>query len=523
MACDVLVVGGGVGGLTAAALLAARGVDVCLIERGERPGGCCAEVEAFGHRFEPGAGLYASWQPGEIHERVFAELPVSAPEVREVEPSYVVRLPEGRDVRTGGDFGEFADGLRAAFPECADAAINFYREATQVASALQRAARRFPALATLSKLQRMKLAFREARLSSTILARAGETAARHLAHTSARFRRFVDAQLQIFAQVASDDCAYLYAAVALAQPLRGMYAIKGGAQALADSLAEAIRLSGGEVRLNATALRLAFDSQGRAAGVELLSGETVEARRAVVSNLTIWDTYGKLVGAARTPHALRARLKSLRGWGAYQIFVSLDEEAASRLPATHVLALDDWQNSEPFDPTRSLPFDTARSLSFDPARSLPFDPERALLMLGVAPAWDARAPAGRRAATVSTFTEAESWFTFHSDESEHEERDARALEERWARLHAALPELGAGAEVFETATPRTTYEVTRRALGMVGGVGQSLAAFGANAPTHRTSVPNLFMVGDTVFPGNGVAAVTQSALVVANEIAPPRR
>jgi C-3',4' desaturase CrtD len=499
MAHDVVVVGGGVGGLTTAALLAARGADVCLVERNARIGGCCAEVEAFGHRFEAGAGLYASWQPGEIHERVFAELPVRAPEVREAEPAYVVRLPDGVDVRAGGDFSEFAEQLRAAFPECADAAINFYREATQIADALHRAARRAPALATLSKLQRMKLALSEARLSSTILARAEETAALRLANTSARFRRFVDAQLQIFAQVPSDDCAYLYAAVALAQPLRGMYAIAGGAQALADTLADSINRSGGTIRLNATALRLAFDSRGRAAGVELLSGETVEARRAVVSNLTVWDTYGKLVGAARTPQPLRARLKSLRGWGAYQIFVSLEEEAARRLPAAHVLALDDWQDGESFDA------------------------ERALLMLGVAPAWDSRAPAGRRAATVSTFTEAEGWFTFHSDESEHEERDARALEERWARLHAALPELGAGAEVLETATPRTTYEQTRRRLGMVGGTGQALDAFGANATTHRTSVPNLFMVGDTVFPGNGVAAVTQSALVVANEIAPPRR
>ena len=507
MACDVVVVGGGIGGLTTAALLAARGADVCLIERNARVGGCCAEVEALGHRFEAGAGLYASWQPGEIHGRVFAELPARAPEVREVEPAYVVRLPDGVDVRAGGDFSEFAEQLRAAFPECADAAVSFYREATQIADVLHRAARRAPALATLSKLQRMKLALSEARLSSTILARAEETAALRLADTSARFRRFVDAQLQIFAQVPSDECAYLYAAVALSQPLRGMYAIRGGAQALADSLADSIKRSGGTIRLNATALRLAFDSQGRAAGVGLLSGETVEARRAVVSNLTVWDTYGKLVGAARTSPDVRARLKSLRGWGAYQIFVSLEEEAARRLPAAHILALDTGQDSEPFDP----------------ARSPPFDAERALLMLGVAPAWDSRAPAGRRAATVSTFTEAEGWFTFHSDESEHEERDARALEECWARLHAALPELGAGAEVLETATPRTTYEQTRRRLGMVGGTGQTLDAFGANATTHLTSVPNLFMVGDTVFPGNGVAAVTHSALVVANEIAPPRR
>jgi len=90
-------------------------------------------------------------------------------------------------------------------------------------------------------------------------------------------------------------------------------------------------------------------------------------------------------------------------------------------------------------------------------------------------------------------------------------------------MHAALPELGAGAEVLETSTPRTTYERTRRRLGMVGGVGQSLAVFGSNALTHRTPIRNLFMTGDTVFPGNGVAAVTQSALAVADEIAPPRR
>jgi C-3',4' desaturase CrtD len=497
MTYEVVVVGGGIGGLTVAALLAARGVSVCLVERESRAGGCCVMFESFGHRFETGAGLYASWQPGEIHKRVFAELPVPAPEAREVSPAYTFRTPEGTDVRVGGDFDEFTAGLRNAFPECADAAVHFYREATQIADALQRAARRVPALTTLSKLQLMKLTLLEARLSSTILSRANHTAAQHLTSTSARFRRFIDAQLQIFAQVSSDSCAYLYAAVALAQPLRGMYALQGGAQALSDALVESIIHDGGTVRLDSTALRLAFDSRGAAAGVELLSGETIEARRAVVSNLTVWDTYGKLVGASRTPAEFRARLKLLRGWGAYQIFLSLDEEAARRLPSEQILALNSWQEREDFDP------------------------ESAQLMLSVAPAWDARAPAGRRAATVSTFTDAEAWFAFHTDEAEHEEQDARALENVWERLHAALPELGAGAEVFETATPRTFYERTRRRLGMVGGVGQSLDAFGANGLTHRTVVPNLFMVGDTVFPGNGVAAVTQSALIVANEIAPP--
>jgi phytoene dehydrogenase-like protein len=141
-------------------------------------------------------------------------------------------------------------------------------------------------------------------------------------------------------------------------------------------------------------------------------------------------------------------------------------------------------------------------------------------MFAAAPLWDTRAPAGKRAVTVSTFTEAEQWFAFHEDESEHEAQDQSALETWWQRLHAALPELGDGVEVIETATPRTFYENTRRKLGMVGGVGQSLDVFGPNSLSHRSILPNLYLVGDTTFPGQGVAAVTHSGLIVANEIAP---
>ncbi len=495
---EVVVVGGGVGGLTVAALLAARGLDVCLIERASSIGGCCASFESFGHTFEQGAGLYAAWGPGEIHERVFAELPVEPPRVQRLSPAYTVRTHEGQDIRVGGMREEFDEVLRASFRECADAAINFYDDALRIAGAIERAARRTPALATASKLERLRLAAAEPRLFARILAAREDVAARYLSQTSARFRRFVDAQLQIYAQAPSEECSYLYSAVALAQPFRGMYAIEGGAQALADTLAESIRRSGGRIRLDSTALRVATDARGRATGVDLISGERVEATRAVVSNLTVWDTYGKLLGADRTPASARAQLKALRGCGAFQIFLSLEEEAARRLPTEHVLALGETREGEAFDA------------------------EGALLMLGVAPPWDARAPVGRRAATVSTFTDAEQWFTFHSDESEHEERDQRTLEAVWSRLHASLKELGAGAEVIETATPRDTYERTRRRLGMTGSTPRTPSALLSNIQTHRTHVPNLYLTGDTIFPGNGLAPVTHSALIVANAIAPPR-
>lgn len=464
---DVVVVGGGIGGLTVAALLAARGLGTCVLERQSQVGGCIGRVEFSGQEFEPGMGVYTSFGTGEIYERIFAELPVDIPHTSLVTQPYVVRLADGTDVRLVRGDG-FFDELAAAFPECADRAIEFYRNLEDLRTALG--------------------------------ARTDLNALQLLSGTSPRFRSFIDLQLRGFLHTSLDHCSAHEVAAALARPREPLYTIDGGPVALAEQLADSIRRSGGTVRLNAPVLRLAYDQSGVAIGVDLLSGERQIATKAIVSNLTIWDTYGKLVGLNRTLPEIKKQLNALSGTGAYVVYATIDEPAVRRLPGERMLVA------------------TSPTESDDDRFS-----EIALAVFGPT-------------ITLKSATDVNDWFTYHASEEDFEATDQAALEHFWTKLHGALPELGSGVEIIETANPRTYYDQTRRKLGMVLGlqpaadVSPTPQPPSLDRPSHSAGgqflkisspepiLPNLFVVGDTASPFPDLSSVAQTALSLANTL-----
>ncbi|UIP01414.1 phytoene desaturase family protein (plasmid) [Halobaculum sp. CBA1158] len=92
---EVAVIGGGIGGLSAACYLADDGADVTVYERGDRVGGVAGRIERDGFAFDTGPSWYL--QP-EVFERFFAHFdrdPGDFYDLVELDPKYRVFWTDG--------------------------------------------------------------------------------------------------------------------------------------------------------------------------------------------------------------------------------------------------------------------------------------------------------------------------------------------------------------------------------------------------------------------------------------------
>ncbi|MEN8247557.1 MAG: FAD-dependent oxidoreductase, partial [Bacteroidota bacterium] len=77
MKYDVIVIGGGLGGLTAGAKLAREGKQVLLIEQHSKPGGCATTFRRKDFTMEVGLHEMDGLHPRDMKNKVFADLGIS--------------------------------------------------------------------------------------------------------------------------------------------------------------------------------------------------------------------------------------------------------------------------------------------------------------------------------------------------------------------------------------------------------------------------------------------------------------
>ncbi len=135
---DVLVVGGGVGGLSAACYLADAGADVHLVEKNEQLGGRASRLERDGFRFDMGPSWYMM---PDVFERFFDHFdrtPADFYDLERLDPHYRIFFKDGDTLDVSGDvpemkrrFDEYEPGSGAALEEYLDTSRRHYETSMQ--------------------------------------------------------------------------------------------------------------------------------------------------------------------------------------------------------------------------------------------------------------------------------------------------------------------------------------------------------------------------------------------------------
>jgi len=485
---SIVVVGAGVSGLTAAALLAHAGRRVTVIEGHTVPGGCASFYQRSGYRFDVGATLAGGFGPRGVHRRIFAGLGVEL-EAHAVEPAMAVHIG-ATEIRRYGS-ARWQTERRRVFGEAAEP---FWLAQERIADLAWSFADGWPALpADLPGALALARSVRPAHvgLAGTL----GRTVADlYPRDASALLRTFVDAQLLITAQASAEDADLAYGATALDLARDGTFHLPGGIAAIAIALARAVRRAGGAIRYGRRVTEILL-ARGAASGVRLDDGTTLAAGTVIAAlplqNVVALMGAGGEIPAQRALHARSAALP--QRWGAFTAYLGIPPGVIADDAVLH------------------------QQIVREPG--VPLGEGNSVFVSFSTPGDAARARDGGRAVTLSTHTDVARW------ERAAARGEVAALTAAYgARLRAGFERIAPGAwaaaRVVEFGTPFTFARYTGRWRGLCGGVPQTPEHANLRALSHVSGIPGLVLAGDTTFPGQSTVGASLSGIAAARSVFP---
>ncbi|MEL7314142.1 MAG: NAD(P)/FAD-dependent oxidoreductase [Cyanobacteria bacterium J06559_3] len=498
MKTDVVVIGSGIGGLSCGALLARYGLDVVVCESHTIPGGAAHGFERSGFRFDSGPSLYSglSYSPSPNPLRQVLDAIEEDAEWLNYD-TWGCCLPEGTfDTQVGAE--QFCDVLKDLRGSAAIAEWRTLQTLMQpygqAAIALPPAALRFDwgalqtvapfALPMLSHVTRISdLTGPFSRLMDRVV-------------RDPFIRNWLDLLCFLLSGLpatgtSTAEMAFMFADwyrpnVQLDYPI-------GGSAALVDALVRGLQKHGGELRLGAHVEEVLV-SGDRATGIRLKNGETIQARRAVVSNASVWDTL-KLLPEKAVPHSFRQQRQATPACASFMhLHLGIDSTGLPDTLACHHIVVNDW--------------------------SLGVTAPQNVVLISIPSRLDqSLAPLGKD--TIHVYTPGNEPYApwqglDRRSEAYQQLKDKRAAV-MWQALERVIPDIRDRVEVSLVGTPLTHERFLRRHRGSYG---PAIAAGKALFPGPTTPLSRLLCCSDSTFPGIGLPAVAASGFITANTLVP---
>lgn len=327
---DVIVIGGGNGGLASAATLAEKGKSVILFEKHNIPGGCGTSFRRGRFEFEVAlhqlSHMGTEENPGplrELFERYGILDEINWIQIKEL---FRVNFPDGTGVSLPAERKQCEDFLCKEFPSQADGIRKYFETVYKFcAEAAEFAAKSAKSTGEPGALKKaiMKAGF--PKLYPT-LANYGLKSTQEVLDEFFTYSKLQLALSAYWCFMGVPPARFPFAILAKCTNFyleTKPYYLTGTSMMMNQAIMEAVQKMGGTVRLNCGVKRIILEN-GKAVGVIDELGEEYRAKK-IISNISPLATYGNLLLPEEIPDAAREYLKPYTvGISAITCFIGLD-------------------------------------------------------------------------------------------------------------------------------------------------------------------------------------------------------
>lgn len=477
---DVAVIGAGFGGLSTALELADAGANVTIFEALKYPGGCASTFSRWGATYESGATLFSGFAPGQLfHEWIERySLPV---DFQPLDPLVEIRS-DLLDLKIPRDRDSLIEML-CALPDAPEQAIRrFFSKQKSVADLLWRLFDEHELLPPfgfkelLTHIARFPTYIELLPLVATSL---GDVLRSFGLGNFKPIWTYLNAISQITIQTDAEHAEAPFAMATMDYYFRGTGHIHGGIGELAWALLRAIESKGADLRMADAVEKLTWED-----GLWTIKSRRGEVKaRYVVANAlpqSVQDLAGRT-----SPSLTRLGEQLQDGWGAGMLYLQIDNPELK--PEAHHLELIDDSDKEFIEGNH--------------------------VFLSISGRDEKRSNRGYRTVTASTHIPMRTLLALTEEEKAHY---VGGIQEKMREtISKRAPDVGSHIMAEMTGSPRTFERFTRRTSGLVGGIPRRAGWANYLNFWPQAHLPNLYLVGDSVFPGQSTLATALGGVKVA--------
>ncbi|MCE7990462.1 MAG: NAD(P)-binding protein [Roseivirga sp.] len=476
---DVLIVGSGMGGLSAGALLAEKGLRVTVLEQNWQPGGCTSSYRRKGFVFEAGAttlvGLGDHMPLQHVLDKTGIELPV-----RRLSLPMQVHLADGATINRYENLNEWIAEAEKVFG--AKGQRVFWKEAYKISQFVWKTSLKQTAFppgkpgdlwyslknVSLDQIRNLPYAF----ISTEKLLE------KHGLLDNEAFVAFVNEQLLITAQNHMSEVNALFGATALCYTNYPNYYLDGGLLNLVRPFVKYIEDRGGQVVLRESVNKIERNAEGY--GLTCVKGQEYEAEY-LISGIPINNTL-EMMSEESKQHLQDKVMESEQLNSAFQLGIGFKPHKEFDT-IHHQVHLDS-------------PLVETGSASLFISLSHPQDDQRS-------------DKPGMMVMSVSTHVSDPLNKMINSERTEKAVIDV-LISKGFLRQEDIAYQ--------HSSAPKSWAKWTGRKWGFVGGYPQYMSIKPWQMLDARLDKHKAYLVGDTVYPGQGIPGVTLSGIIAVEKM-----